>query len=88
MWSPLDEKCLKVSKNTEPKKLAGTIKYYLQEGKVCNLMSLGSQSICICVKAIALLSSMFLIEYQCRISYFHESTETGEISGICFKINN
>lgn len=80
----MDDKVLKVSKNTEPKKLAGTLKYYLLNGCTCNLLALGERPICIAVKSIALLSSMFSIEYVCKISYFNQKSSDGNISGISF----
>ena len=78
---------LKVSKNTEPKKLAGTIKYYIQKGDSCKLLALGQQPICISVKSIALLSSMFNINYSCHISYFHQNLSDSTITGIQFLLN-
>ena len=79
---------LKVAKDTSPKKLAGTIKYYLLKGTECHLMALGQQPICTSVKAIALLSKMFSLDYVCNISYFNQQQETGSLSGIQFIIRN
>ena len=78
-------KGLKVSRSTEPKKLAGTIKHYLNKGCPCEIKCLGQQSICIAVKSIALLSSMFNVTYTCLIKYFNE--ENSDVSGIQFTLN-
>ena len=78
-------KGLKVSHVTEPKKLAGTIKDYLNKGCSCEIKALGQQSICITVKSIALLSSMFNVQYNCSISYFNE--ENSDVAGIQFNLN-
>lgn len=75
---------LKVAKNTEPKKLAGTIKHYLEGGNSCRLLALGQQPICVSVKSVALLTSMFNVKYQCTISYFNQKTDTGDLAGIQF----
>lgn len=77
---------LKVSKNTEAKKLAGTIKHYLCKDGSCVLYALGSQPICVAVKSVALLDSMFGLDYHCKISYFHQTSETGDLSGIQFSL--
>ena len=78
-------KGLKVSAHTEPKKLAGTIKHYLQKGCPCEVKALGQKSICVAVKSIALLSSMFDLTYCCSISYFNESD--ADVAGIQFTLN-
>ena len=83
-----DIKELKVSKSTEPKKLAGTINYYIQKGTDCSLLALGSRPICIAVKSIALLTSMFSIKYQCNISYFHQVIDGEKLSGIQFTVKS
>ena len=83
---PLEYKELKVAKNTEPKKLAGTIRHYLSAGTACKVLALGQQPICVGVKAIALLTSMFNTEYQCKISYFNQRTSGGDLAGIQFEL--
>ena len=77
---------LKVSKNTDPKRLAGTLKYNLSKGYECRLFALGQNAICIAVKALALLSTMFKIDYSSKISYFNQKSDAGEVSGIQFDI--
>ena len=84
----LEIKELKVAKQTEPKKLAGTIKHYLDGGDSCRLLALGTQPICNAVKAIALLKSMFRVDYQCTISYFNQKTQTGDLAGIQFNLKS
>lgn len=77
---------LKVSKNTDPKRLAGTLKYNLSKGQECRLYALGQQAICISVKALALLSTMFKVDYSSKVSYFNQQSSEGEISGIQFDV--
>ena len=74
---------LKVSKKTEPKRLAGLVKVYIENGKLCEVKALGADAINIAVKGLALLSTMFEVRYKCEIKYFHDP---GNITGILFEV--
>ena len=79
-------KDLKVSRSTEPKKLAGTIKYHLDNNTTCYVYALGQQAIWIAVKGLALLKPLFSVPYKCTIEYFNEVKEDQNISGIKFTV--
>ena len=79
-------KTLKVSKSTDPKKLAGTIKHYLSTGRTCELLALGSHAICVSVKSLAQLKSMFGICYLSNIEYFTCDKDGTKVSGIRFVV--
>ena len=74
---------LTVSKKTEPKRLAGLIKTYIINGKMCEIKALGAEPINITVKALALVNTMFEQHYKCEIKYFHDP---GNITGIMFEV--
>lgn len=78
---------LKVAKGTDPKKLAGTIKYHLEKEQYCEAHALGSDSIAVAVKALALLKKIFKYHYKTMIDYIHFYTdENQKRTGIKFMI--
>ena len=74
----------RVSGSTDPKKLAGTVRYYLGKDFSCVLSAMGQKSICVAAKSVAMLGSMFDLEYSCTISYFDYKDGDELVSGIKF----
>ena len=84
----MEYKELKVSKTTDPKKLAGTIKHYIRSGRACRLAAMGPKTIVISAKSVALLKTLFDLKYTCTISYFDVRKGDHKISGLHFVIKD
>lgn len=79
-------KQFRVSKTTDPKQLAGAINSYFDKSDKCELTAIGSNSIAIATKALALLTCMFKREYASVVNYKHINKGSEDISAILFTV--
>lgn len=78
---------LKVARDTDPKRLAGTIKYNLEKDKYCEAHAMGPESIAVAVKSLALLKKIFKYSYRTMVDYIHFYTDDNKKrTGIKFMI--
>ena len=81
-------KIIKVAKSSDPKKVAGTVRYYTTSLGRCELHALGNEAISVTVKSLALLNDIFKFDYKSKVSYFHfVNDDNKKQSGLAFKIS-
>ena len=74
----MEEKIIRVSNASDPKKVAGSIRYYLGKQSSCEVDAVGPKAITITSKALALLTCIFKFEYNCRVNYIHFTGKDGK----------
>ena len=71
-------KVIKVAKASDSKKVAGTIKYYLEKDGYCELDAIGAGAVYAAVISLSLLTCIFKCKYSCSMDYFHFVGENGK----------
>ena len=71
-------KVIKIAKTSDSKKVAGTIKYYLEKDGYCELNAIGASAVYTTIISLSLLTCIFKCKYSCTMDYFHFVGENGK----------
>ena len=74
----MEPKVIKVARTSDPKKVAGSTRYYVTKNGECELHAVGPQAISIVTKALALLTCIFKFKYVSTVDYIHFTGKNGK----------